>query len=123
MDMQTISDIYLNHIDKWNHKNITALNPHLNLPDKPIILAIQVNSSAATSLLTKMLGVVPEFRAVIEQSNLVTYPVQSTNRWVPVYGNAVVDQLTNTSYSMGWWLAFEIDTRCQQTLRSFTKLN
>jgi hypothetical protein len=68
LDFQTISDIYLNKIRKWNHINITRLNPQLEdlLPDKEIIIVYEAPSSAPNLLVSSAISaMVPEFQAEV----------------------------------------------------------
>ena len=77
LDFQTISDIYLNKIRKWNHVNITRLNPQWVdlLPDKEIIIVYEAPSSAPNLLVSSAISaMVPEFKAEVKR-HLVSFLV------------------------------------------------
>jgi phosphate transport system substrate-binding protein len=62
LDFQSISDIYLNKIKMWNHPNLTALNPSLNLPNQTItVFYISVPSVVMQVLSMTLSQTVPEW--------------------------------------------------------------
>jgi phosphate transport system substrate-binding protein len=71
LDFQTISDIYLNKIKKWNHENITKLNPGLTLPDQNITIVYENATSSPTYLITSALSqTVREFAERVRAQSL-----------------------------------------------------
>lgn len=55
LDGQTISNIYLGKITKWNDSSITGLNPGVNLPDLQITPVYRSDASGTTSQFTTFL--------------------------------------------------------------------
>lgn len=53
---QIIADIYLGNIKKWNDKNITDINPGIDLPDEPINVIHRADSSGTTFVFTDYLS-------------------------------------------------------------------
>ncbi len=56
IDGQTIADIYLGKILKWNDERIKALNPGVNLPEMPIAPIRRADSSGTTAIFTQFLS-------------------------------------------------------------------
>ena len=50
-----LAGIYLGEIVKWNDGKLTAINPGLNLPDAPIIVAHRSDGSGTTNIFTDYL--------------------------------------------------------------------
>lgn len=48
--------IFMGEITRWNDKKIAADNPGVNLPNKPIRLAVRSDGSGTTNIFTKHLG-------------------------------------------------------------------
>lgn len=128
LDFQTISDIYLNKIKKWNHENITRLNQHIadKLPDRNITVVYENGSSSPTYLMTRALSVVvPEFnqtvrihlfterermdpkldRMQVGPSFKISFPVmyEEPERTYAVPLNEVVPRMINRPYTFGIW--------------------
>jgi phosphate transport system substrate-binding protein len=62
LDFQTVSDIYLNHIKTWDHRNISLLNPSLKLPHKNITIVYETPTSSVNYVFTAAISaMVPEF--------------------------------------------------------------
>jgi phosphate transport system substrate-binding protein len=53
---QTLADIFLGKITKWNDKALAAANPGVALPDKPIIVVHRSDGSGTTFVWTDYLG-------------------------------------------------------------------
>jgi hypothetical protein len=133
LDFQTISDIYLNKIRKWNHINITRLNPQLEdlLPDKEIIIVYEAPSSAPNLLVSSAISaMVPEFQAEVFSlplievlaltshlhstpwlkvgaSAVLNFPVlqQEPNRTLAVAPNDIIAPMQAKAYTLGFWFA------------------
>ena len=56
LDIETISDIYLGKIKKWNDKRIQKLNPKLKLPDTTIAVIHRSDGSGTTFLFASNLS-------------------------------------------------------------------
>jgi phosphate transport system substrate-binding protein len=73
---QVLAGIYLGQITKWNDKAITAANPGINLPDKPIIVIHRSDGSGTTFVFTDYLSKVsPEWKSKVGSSTSVSWPV------------------------------------------------
>ncbi len=63
LDGETIADIFLGKIKKWNDPKITALNPGASLPDKEIVVAHRSDGSGTTFIFTDYLSKIsPEWK-------------------------------------------------------------
>ncbi|EQC45670.1 phosphate ABC transporter substrate-binding protein PstS [Bacteriovorax sp. Seq25_V] len=58
LDGQTLANIYLGKINKWNDAAIVKLNPTLNLPAKDILVVRRADGSGTTSIFTEYLSAV-----------------------------------------------------------------
>lgn len=58
LDGQTLANIYLGKITKWNDSSIAKLNPTLSLPSKDILVVRRADGSGTTSVFTEYLGTV-----------------------------------------------------------------
>ncbi len=58
LDGQTLANIYLGKITKWNDSTIAKLNPTLSLPNKDILVVRRADGSGTTSVFTEYLSVV-----------------------------------------------------------------
>lgn len=57
---EILSGIYLGKITSWNHLVLRKLNPHVQLPDKKIMVVHRADSSGTTWLFTRYLSEVSE---------------------------------------------------------------
>ncbi len=55
---KVLADIFLGKIKKWNDPGLKAINPGVNLPDKPITVVHREDSSGTTELFTQYLATV-----------------------------------------------------------------
>jgi len=60
LDGETLADIYLGHITKWNDKRIAALNPGVALPEKDITVVHRSDGSGTTFIFTNYLSKVSQ---------------------------------------------------------------
>ena len=75
LDGETLGEIYVGNVKKWNDPKITALNPGLNLPDKAIAPVYRSDGSGTTFLFTDYLSKVdPEFKRKIGSGTSVQFP-------------------------------------------------
>jgi phosphate transport system substrate-binding protein len=72
---EVLANIYLKKIKNWNDAAITALNPDLNLPDKPIAVVHRSDGSGTTFIFTNYLSrVSDEWNSKVGNANSVTWP-------------------------------------------------
>ncbi len=76
LDGETLADIYLGTITKWNDPKIVKMNPDKNLPNKAIIVAHRSDGSGTTFIFTSYLTKVsPEWAKKVGNSTAVNWPV------------------------------------------------
>ncbi len=69
-------DILLGKIPKWNDQKITAINPGITLPDKPITVVYRSDGSGTTGVFTKHLSAIsPEWKQKVGEGKTVQWPV------------------------------------------------
>jgi phosphate ABC transporter phosphate-binding protein len=96
---ETVADIYLGKIKKWNDPKIQENNPDLKLPDRPILVTRRSDGSGTTYVFTDYLSKVsPEWDKKIGKGKSVAWPVG-----VGAAGNEGVAWATrNTKYAIGY---------------------
>jgi phosphate transport system substrate-binding protein len=76
LDSQTLGDIYLGKITRWNDPALKALNPSLPLPDAAIAPVRRADGSGTTFNFTNYLSRVhPEWKAKVGEGTAVNWPV------------------------------------------------
>lgn len=71
-----VARIYLGEITKWNHPDLTALNPGVTLPDRDILPAYRSDGSGTTFVFTDYLTAVsPKWAAGPGRGKQVDFPV------------------------------------------------
>ena len=76
LDGQTLADIYLGKIKKWNDPQLKKLNPDKKLPDRAILVAHRSEGSGTTFIFTSYLTKVsPEWAKKCGNSTSVNWPV------------------------------------------------
>jgi len=76
LDGETLADIYLGKISKWNDPRIVKLNPGRNFPNKAILVAHRSEGSGTTFIFTSYLSKVsPEWAKKVGNSTSVNWPV------------------------------------------------
>src|SRR5262249_903694 len=74
-DGETIADIYLGKITKWNDPKIAALNPGTKLPDNDIVVVHRSDGSGTTFIFTDYLSKVsPEWKQKAGNNTSVSWP-------------------------------------------------
>lgn len=58
LDGETLAGVFLGDIDRWNDPRIRALNPRVDLPDKPITVIHRADGSGTTWIFTHYLSAV-----------------------------------------------------------------
>jgi phosphate transport system substrate-binding protein len=75
LDGETLADIFLGKITKWDDPKIKALNPDFKLPNKPIAVVHRSDGSGTTWLYTNYLAKVSdEFNKKIGNGKSVSWP-------------------------------------------------
>lgn len=75
MDGKTLVNIYLGNITKWNHQDITKLNPNLKLPNKDILPVYRADGSGTTDVFTDYLATISsDFKEKVGQGKAVSWP-------------------------------------------------
>jgi phosphate transport system substrate-binding protein len=75
-DGETIADIFLGKIKKWNDPKIAASNPGAKLPDKEIVVVHRSDGSGTTFIFTDYLSKVsPEWKQKAGSNTSVSWPV------------------------------------------------
>jgi phosphate transport system substrate-binding protein len=75
LDGQTLSQIYLGNIKKWNHPAIAALNPHVTLPDAEVAVVHRADGSGTTWIFTHYLNrISPEWKEKVGAGRAVDWP-------------------------------------------------
>jgi phosphate transport system substrate-binding protein len=76
LDSQTLGDIYLGKITRWNDPALKALNPTLPLPDAAIAPVRRADGSGTTFNFTNYLSRVhPEWKSKVGEGTAVNWPV------------------------------------------------
>ena len=74
-DADTIAEIFLGQIKKWNDPKITALNPGTNLPDQEIVVVHRSDGSGTTYIWTDYLSKIsPEWKTKVGTNTSVNWP-------------------------------------------------
>jgi len=96
---EILADIYLGKITKWNDPKIVAVNPNVNLPDKPITVVHRSDGSGTTYIWTSYLSdVSSEWREHVGRGTSVNWPTGLGGK-----GNDGVAALVQqTPYSIGY---------------------
>jgi phosphate transport system substrate-binding protein len=75
LDGDTLANIYLGTITKWNDPKIAALNPGVNLPDLSIIPVHRSDGSGTTFIFTDYLSTIsPSWMSTIKKGTAVKWP-------------------------------------------------
>jgi phosphate transport system substrate-binding protein len=75
LDGETIADIFLGKIKKWNDPKIAASNPGIKLPDKEIVVVHRSDGSGTTFIFTDYLSKVsPEWKQKAGNNTSVNWP-------------------------------------------------
>ncbi len=75
LDGQTIADIFLGKITKWNDRRIAANNPGVRLPNQDIIVVHRSDGSGTSFIFTDYLSKVsPEWKEKVGNATAVNWP-------------------------------------------------
>lgn len=73
---EALADIYLGKVTKWNDKEITSVNPGVNLPANDIVVMHRSDGSGTTFVWTDYLSKVsPEWKSRVGSNTSVNWPV------------------------------------------------
>jgi phosphate transport system substrate-binding protein len=74
-DGETVADIFLGKIKKWNDPKIAALNPGVKLPDNDVVVVHRSDGSGTTFIFTDYLSKVsPEWKQKVGNNTSVKWP-------------------------------------------------
>ncbi len=106
LDRDTLANIYLAKITKWNDPAIAKLNPDLasKLPDKAITVVHRSDGSGTTELFTRALSSFsPEWKSSVSFGTSVEWPADKAGTGVGGKGNqGVAAAVQNTPNSIGY---------------------
>jgi len=73
---ETLANIFLGKITKWNDPAVSADNPGVKLPDQSIVIARRSDGSGTNAIFTDYLSKVsPEFKSKVGSGTSVNWPV------------------------------------------------
>jgi phosphate transport system substrate-binding protein len=73
---ETLADIYLGKIKKWNDPRLAALNKDLKLPNEPIAVVHRSDGSGTTFIFTSYLSKVsPDWKSKVGEGAVVQWPI------------------------------------------------
>ena len=76
LDGQTVADIYLGEITKWNDPRLVALNPGVNLPDQGMLVVHRSDGSGTTGIFTAYLSAISSvWKEKVGADTSVNWPV------------------------------------------------
>ncbi|HZR70349.1 MAG TPA: phosphate ABC transporter substrate-binding protein PstS [Burkholderiales bacterium] len=76
---ETLADIYLGRIEKWNDARIAALNPGVKLPNQPITVVHRADGSGTTFIFTNYLSKVSaEWKDKVGNNASVSWPAPTS---------------------------------------------
>jgi len=99
LDGETLCEIYLGKITKWNDSKIKALNPGVELPDKSITPVYRADASGTTAIFTKYLTeICKSWKDKVGYGTAVNWPVG-----IGAKGNeGVANYVKRTPYTIGY---------------------
>jgi len=75
LDGQTIAEMFLGRITRWNDRRIVALNPGVNLPDAEIVVVHRSDGSGTSFIFTDYLSKVsPEWKSEVGAGKSLEWP-------------------------------------------------
>ena len=74
-DGETIADMFLGKIKKWNDPKIAALNPGVKLPDNDVVVVHRSDGSGTTFIFTDYLSKIsPDWKSKVGNNTSVNWP-------------------------------------------------
>ncbi|MGB8965018.1 MAG: phosphate ABC transporter substrate-binding protein PstS [Candidatus Cybelea sp.] len=113
---QTVANIYLGKVTKWNDPQIAKTNAGVNLPNMPIVVVHRSDGSGTSYIFTDFLShVSPEWKAKVGTGKSVSWPAPSA---VGAKGNeGVAGQVRSTPGAIGYVeLAYVIENHMSSAL-------
>jgi phosphate transport system substrate-binding protein len=113
---QTVADIYLGKVTKWNDPEIAKTNPGVKLPDMPIVVVHRSDGSGTSYIFTDFLShVSPVWKEKVGTGKSVSWPAPSA---VGAKGNeGVAGQVRSTPGAIGYVeLAYVIENNMPAAL-------
>ena len=99
LDGQTLADIFLGNIKKWNDPKIADLNPGSSLPDENILTVHRSDSSGTTDIFTSYLSKVStEWASKVGGGKSVAWPVGVGGKGNPGVAGAVKNNKNSIGY-------------------------
>lgn len=96
---ETLSDIFLGKITRWNDPRIASVNKKLHLPDKGIIVVHRSDGSGTTNIFTDYLsGVSGEWARKIGKGTTVDWPVGIGGKG----SGEIVNQIKTVPFTIGY---------------------
>jgi phosphate transport system substrate-binding protein len=90
LDGETLADIFLGNIKRWNDDKIAEQNPGINLPDKKIVVAHRSDASGTTDIFTNYLAKVSsDWASKVGAGKSVSWPVGVGGKGNPGVASAV----------------------------------
>jgi len=96
---EVLAAIYMGRIRRWNDPLITAINPHISLPDHEIVVIHRSDGSGTTFVWTDFLTkTIPNWKAAVGSGTTINWPTGKGAKGNDGLADAVVD----TPYSIGY---------------------
>jgi len=100
LDGNTLAEIFLGNIKKWNDPALIALNPNISLPEEEIIVIHRVSPPGISTVIGDYLAKVqPQWKAIKGDGMAGTWPDKSIEVKDPVEYAAMMKK---TQYSIGY---------------------
>jgi len=104
LDAETVTNIYLGKIEKWNDPALAKLNPGISFPDTPINVVHRSDGSGTTNIFTLYLAAASEgWKKGPGAGTAVDWPVDKLGRGQGGKGNpGVAAAIQNTNGAIGY---------------------
>lgn len=100
LDGNTLAEIFLGNIKKWNDPALVALNPALVLPDAGIIVIHRTSPEGISTVIGNYLAKIhPQWKALKGDGMAGTWPAQSIEVKDPI---EYASKMSKTVYSIGY---------------------
>lgn len=100
LDGNTLAEIFLGNIKKWNDPALIALNPNITLPDAEIIVIHRVSPPGISTIIGNYLAKVhPQWKTIKGDGMAGTWPDKSIEVKDP---NEYAAMMKKTQYSIGY---------------------
>jgi len=100
LDGNTLGEIFLGNIKKWNDPAIVSLNPNIRLPDADIIIIHRVSPPGISTIIGDYLAKTnPRWKAIKGDGMAGTWPASAIEVKNP---NENIDMIKKTQYSIGY---------------------